>query len=69
MLMTTPESLALLLSYKEAPEYFKNLRYIIIDELHAILDSKRGDLLSLAMARLGTLAPQAQTEFISATKR
>jgi ATP-dependent Lhr-like helicase len=67
MLMTTPESLALLLSYKEAPEYFKNLRYIIIDELHAILDSKRGDLFSLGMARLGTLAPNAQRIGLSAT--
>lgn len=67
MLMTTPESLALLLSYPEAPEYFKNLRYLIIDELHAILDSKRGDLLSLGMARLGALAPNAQRIGLSAT--
>lgn len=67
MLMTTPESLALLLSYKEAPDYFKKLRYIIIDELHAILDSKRGDLFALGMARLGTLAPNAQRIGLSAT--
>lgn len=67
MLMTTPESLALLLSYPEAPDYFKNLRYIIIDELHAILDSKRGDLFALGMARLGTLVPNAQRIGLSAT--
>ncbi len=67
MLMTTPESLALLLSYTNVEEYFTNLRYIIIDELHAILDSKRGDLFSLGMARLGSLAPNAQRIGLSAT--
>ncbi|PZO83794.1 MAG: ligase-associated DNA damage response DEXH box helicase [Micavibrio aeruginosavorus] len=67
MLMTTPESLALLLSYPEAGKYFQNLRYIIIDELHSILDSKRGDLFSLGMARLGTIAPKAQRIGLSAT--
>lgn len=67
MLMTTPESLALLLSYPEAPEYFKNLRYIIVDELHALMDSKRGDLLSLGLARLGTLAKDVQRIGLSAT--
>lgn len=67
MLMTTPESLALLISYPEAAEYFKNLRYVIIDELHALLDSKRGDLLSLALARLDSLSPKAQRIGLSAT--
>ena len=67
MLMTTPESLALLLSYEEAPEYFKHLRYIVIDELHAIMHSKRGDLLTLNLARLATLAPRAQRIGLSAT--
>lgn len=67
MLMTTPESLALLISYEEAAEYFKNLRYIIIDELHVLLDSKRGDLFSLCMARLGSISPNAQRIGLSAT--
>lgn len=67
MLMTTPESLALLLSYPEAPDYFKNLRYIIVDELHALMDSKRGDLLSLGLARLGTHARNVQRIGLSAT--
>ena len=67
MLMTTPESLALLISYEEAPEYFKSLRYIVVDELHALMHSKRGDLLSLALARLDTIAPQARRIGLSAT--
>lgn len=67
MLMTTPESLALLLSYDNAAEYFKNLRYIIVDELHTMFESKRGDLLSLGLARLETSAPDAQRIGLSAT--
>lgn len=67
MLMTTPESLALLLSYDNAAEYFSNLRYIIVDELHALLHSKRGDLLSLGLSRLQNLAPEAQKIGLSAT--
>ena len=67
MLMTTPESLALLLSYEDAPQYFKYLRFIVIDELHAIMHSKRGDLLSLNLARLSDLAPEAQRIGLSAT--
>ena len=67
MLMTTPESLALLLSYPNASDYFKNLRFVIIDELHALLDSKRGDLLSLGLARLAALAPNAEYTGLSAT--
>ena len=67
MLMTTPESLALLLSYEDAPRYFKHLRFIVIDELHALMHSKRGDLLSLNLARLAKLAPKAQRIGLSAT--
>ncbi|HYD17472.1 MAG TPA: ligase-associated DNA damage response DEXH box helicase [Patescibacteria group bacterium] len=67
MLMTTPESLALLISYDNAAEYFKNLRFIIIDELHALMGSKRGDLMSLGLARLRKLAPKAQFIGLSAT--
>ncbi len=67
MLMTTPESLALLISYQNAAEYFQNLRFVIIDELHALMSSKRGDLLSLGLARLRSLAPQAQFIGLSAT--
>lgn len=67
ILMTTPESLALLLSYDNAGEYFSTLRYIIIDELHALLHSKRGDLLALGLSRLRGLAPDACRIGLSAT--
>lgn len=67
ILMTTPESLSLLISYDNAADYFKNLRYVIVDELHALMHSKRGDLMSLALARLRRLAPEAQFIGLSAT--
>ena len=67
ILMTTPESLALLLSYEESPEYFKDVKYIIIDELHAFLHTKRADLLSLNIERLADIAPKAQRIGLSAT--
>lgn len=67
MLMTTPESLALLLSYEDAPEIFASLQCVILDELHAIEDNKRGDLLSLGLSRLQVLAPQVRRVGLSAT--
>ena len=67
ILLTTPESLALLLSYSEAPDYFASLRTVIIDELHAIADTKRGQLLALGLARLARLAPQCRFLGLSAT--
>lgn len=67
ILMTTPESLTLLLSYDNAAAYFKDLKYIVIDELHALMGSKRGDLLSLGLARLNGLAPDARRIGLSAT--
>jgi ATP-dependent Lhr-like helicase len=67
ILLTTPESLALLLSYPEAAEMFANLKAIIIDEIHALMHSKRGDLLSLNLSVLESLAPDAQRIGLSAT--
>ena len=67
ILMTTPESLALLLSYDDAPKLFKGLRAVIVDETHALADNKRGDLLSLGLARLAGLAPEARRVGLSAT--
>ncbi|MEZ5905416.1 MAG: ligase-associated DNA damage response DEXH box helicase [Geminicoccaceae bacterium] len=67
ILLTTPESLALLLSYENAATYFQNLACVILDELHSIAESKRGALLSLGMARLRTLAPEARFVGLSAT--
>ena len=67
ILLTTPEQLALLLSSDDAPFLFSSLRRIVLDELHALVTSKRGDLLSLGLARLWQLAPQATTIGLSAT--
>lgn len=67
MLLTTPESLALLLSYPDAKPYFASLRHVVLDELHALAESKRGALFSLALARLRSLAPQASFVGLSAT--
>ena len=66
-LMTTPESLALLLSYEDAETYFSQLRFIIIDELHTFFDNKRGDLLSLNLERITSLSPDAVRIGLSAT--
>ena len=52
ILLTTPESLSLLLSYPDSFTIFGNLKTIIVDELHGFAKDKRGDLLSLSMARL-----------------
>jgi len=67
MLLTTPESLSLLLSYPDAAQLFANLRTIVIDEVHAFAPSKRGDLLSLCIARLQRLAPEMRCVALSAT--
>ncbi|MGE4063025.1 MAG: ligase-associated DNA damage response DEXH box helicase [Rhodospirillaceae bacterium] len=67
ILMTTPESLALMLSHKDAERVFANLACIVIDEVHAIAGTKRGDLLALALSRLYTLAPKARHVGLSAT--
>ena len=67
ILLTTPESLALLISYEDAPRIFKGLKRIIVDEIHALAESKRGDQLMLALSRLTTLAPQATRLGLSAT--
>ncbi len=67
ILMTTPESLALLLSYPDARDFFAKLRVVIVDEIHALAGTKRGDLLSLGLARLADIAPQARRVGLSAT--
>ncbi|MDB2438327.1 ligase-associated DNA damage response DEXH box helicase [Hellea sp.] len=67
ILLTTPESLMLLLSYPEATEYFKDLQTVIVDELHSFATNKRGDFTALAMARLKTLAPNHIRFGLSAT--
>ncbi|WP_116090037.1 ligase-associated DNA damage response DEXH box helicase [Sphingomonas crusticola] len=67
MLLTTPESLSLLLSHKDSATLFENLSTIIVDEVHAFANGKRGDLLSLCMARLQALAPGLRRVALSAT--
>src|SRR5688572_11890217 len=67
MLMTTPESLALLLSFPDAAEIFSGLSTVVVDELHALEPNKRGDLLALGLARLASLAPAARRVGLSAT--
>lgn len=67
ILLTTPESLMLLLSYADAPELFKNLQSVIVDEIHHMAPNKRGDLVTLAMAQLAELAPRHRRFGLSAT--
>ena len=67
MLMTTPESLALLLASPDANDYFKFLKFLIIDEIHSLVNSKRGDLLSLNLSRLDTIVPNYRKIGLSAT--
>jgi ATP-dependent Lhr-like helicase len=67
ILLTTPEQLALLLASDDAPFLFGSLKRVILDELHSLVMSKRGDLLSLGLARLFTIAPQLTTIGLSAT--
>jgi len=67
ILLTTPEQLSLLLASKDAGRLFADLRYVIFDELHSLVISKRGHLLSLALARLRRLRPGLRTIGLSAT--
>lgn len=67
ILLTTPESLLLLLSYPNAPLFFQRLKTIIIDELHSYAFTKRGDLMSLALALLSNYAPDSVKVGLTAT--
>ena len=67
ILLTTPEQLALLIAAKDAGRFFEDLRYVVLDELHSLVTSKRGHLLALGLARLRHLAPALQTVGLSAT--
>ena len=67
ILLTTPESLALLLYDPEAASRFAGLASIVIDEVHALAGTKRGDQLALCLARLAQLAPGAVRIGLSAT--
>lgn len=66
-LVTTPESLALLLSYPDTAAMLEGLRCVVVDEWHELLGNKRGVLLQLCLARLRTLAPRLRIWGLSAT--
>lgn len=67
ILLTTPESLALMLSYEQAPQIFGSVRRVVLDELHALAENKRGDQLMLCLARLRSLSPGLIATGLSAT--
>ena len=69
ILLTTPEQVSLLLAHRDANKLFGDLKFIIIDELHAIAPTKRGELLSLALTRLRAHAPTFVSIGLSATVR
>jgi len=67
ILLTTPEQLVLFCAWEGSRAYFADLREVVIDEIHAIHSSKRGDLLSLGLARLQAFAPNLRRTGLSAT--
>lgn len=67
ILLTTPESLALLIAQDNAADYFKTLRCVVIDEIHALAGTKRGDQLALCLVRLAVLSPALRKTGLSAT--
>ena len=69
ILLTTPEQLALLIASDHAAAFFADLRCVIIDEIHALTPSKRGDMLSLGLATLAQWAPACRFLGLSATVR
>jgi ATP-dependent helicase Lhr and Lhr-like helicase len=67
LLLTTPESLALLVSLPDAEKMFGTLSAVVIDEVHALAGTKRGDQLALCLSRIAALAPGARRIGLSAT--
>ena len=67
ILLTTPEQLALLCAWEGARLYFESLECVILDEIHTLHSSKRGDLLALDLARVTQFAPRMRRVGLSAT--
>ena len=67
ILITTPESLHLLLATKGYAKYFRHLKSVVVDEWHELMGSKRGVQMELALSRLRGLLPNLKTWGISAT--
>jgi ATP-dependent Lhr-like helicase len=67
ILLTTPESLSLLLSHEDSFTLFECLSTVVVDEIHAFATGKRGDLLSLSLSRLQAIQPHLRRIGLSAT--
>ncbi|MEA5452107.1 ligase-associated DNA damage response DEXH box helicase [Leptolyngbya sp. CCNP1308] len=67
ILITTPESLAVMLSYKDGAKRFSTLRAVVLDEWHELMSSKRGTQAELCLGYLRSLQPTLRTWAISAT--
>lgn len=67
LLITTPESLHLLLASKNYKDFFKDLKVLVADEWHELIGSKRGVQIELALSRLKRIAPELKVWGISAT--
>jgi ATP-dependent Lhr-like helicase len=67
ILVTTPESISLLLSYRDSPTRFESLRCVIVDEWHELMGTKRGVQTELALARLRSFRPSLRIWGLSAT--
>ncbi|MDR7127910.1 ATP-dependent Lhr-like helicase [Algoriphagus sp. 4150] len=66
-LITTPESVHILLASKGYSDYFSDLEFVVVDEWHELMGSKRGVLVELALSRLKALNPKLKIWGISAT--
>ncbi len=67
ILITTPESLAILLSTIKFKELLRDVQWLIVDEIHALAENKRGVHFSLSMERLQLLSPAMARVGLSAT--
>ncbi len=67
ILITTPESLHIMLAQKDYPKRFKELKTVVVDEWHELIGSKRGVQVELALSRLRGMRPELKTWGISAT--
>ncbi|HEY9888427.1 MAG TPA: ligase-associated DNA damage response DEXH box helicase [Candidatus Obscuribacterales bacterium] len=67
ILITTPESLSVMLSYQDSGKRFQQLRCVVLDEWHELMSTKRGTQTELCLATLRQIAPALQTWALSAT--